>query len=64
MQLVFEPGATLTGSGQVGTNESPMGNGCVAAVSMRGSCGAGFSSMPMSGLPFGAMRRKLFKSYV
>ena len=34
-----------------GTTASPRGNGCVAAVACRGSCGTGRSSMPTSGLP-------------
>ena len=52
MQVLGIPAGTLPGSGHVGTNESPIGNGCVRAVFIRGSCGTGRSSMPTSGLPF------------
>src|SRR5215510_4198173 len=51
MQVLFIPSGTLPDSGHVGTNESPIGNGCVRAVFIRGSCGTARSSMPMSDLP-------------
>src|ERR1700684_3841699 len=41
----------FTGSAHWGAVGSPAGIGCVAAVFCRGSCGTGFSSTPVNGLP-------------
>src|SRR4029079_13925601 len=52
MHVLLYCGSTLPGQGQIGTYVSPIANGCVFAVFIRGSCSTGRSSMPMSGLPF------------